>query len=488
MTRTQERIFLFAFLAIPLFAILGVRIPFWGDEAGTWEIITLPWSEFWKFFVAGEPHPPLYFALLKLWSGIFGTSERALRLPSVLLYPAMVFLTWKLSEQLRLKRNARIFATGLAALHPSLWICARMARYYIPPAVLVLSATCLLLYSLRKGGWRWVFYGISMALIFWTDFPAYLTVPMHFAVILWKDRKSLLSWSISLIAAALTAIPALGFLAGSAVSYAEDSAPTPIYVAISLAYPIYTFLIGEVRYPWQVLTNLGLIGVALLFIRGIINRTRLSLILAVGPIIAGLLILAIFFQEVPFTYYPGRLAFLFPGLMIAVAAGVEKMNRVAIFPTALLILAGYLWGINGALAGEDYINRVYDMPWVEITEELEGMGVRSGISRDWGAVHYMDRRMEGILLRDALEAELPGGRVAHVWRSGAFKLLELDSLVQRRLISERGEPIREIKMEPEDPTVLKLKENLLGAEFPRYIIKIYVFEKKEEPHVPGISG
>lgn len=60
---------------------LGER-SFWYDEAFSWRLTTFSWHEMLQR-AAGDVHPPLYYALLKLWSMAFGASAWAVRSFSV---------------------------------------------------------------------------------------------------------------------------------------------------------------------------------------------------------------------------------------------------------------------------------------------------------------------------------------------------------------------------------------------------------------------
>jgi len=468
---------------ITLASALGLRFDFWGDEAGTYEIVTENWRGFVSWFTSGEPHPPLYFALLKIWGAIFGTSETALRLPSVLLFPVVVLLTWRFAGRLGLGRAGRIAATVFIALHPAMWIFARMARYYSFTAALFLVCTLLLFRAFERGGKVWAIYAVALIAALWSNFTVYLILPMHLAFVLWKNRPSLRRWSIASAVAVTLSLPALYFFAKSAVSYAEDSAPSILNTAVGVGFVVYDFLVGEVGYPWQIPTALALLSGIVLFILALRGKPKSVLIITILPVAVGALVLALLFQKLPFTYYPARILFLLPTVAVALGLGVESARPKFAAAMFFLITVGYLWGIVGAISGRAYINSVYILPWREVTARLAEERVETAISRDWGAVHYIRKDMRGILLRDAMEAELPDGKIAHVRRAGAFRLLELDSLVQERLIAERGAPIDSFSLVPENPITQRLKKRILGLDFPEYIINTYIFEERSEPCV-----
>ncbi|MCK5833509.1 glycosyltransferase family 39 protein [bacterium] len=488
MTDRAERNIIYALSAITLLSAFGTRFAFWGDEAGTVEIITEKWSGFLGWFVSGEPHPPLYFALLKLWGGIFGFSEFSLRAPSILFFPIVVILTWKLAGQLGLGRVGRIISSLIVALHPSMWIFARMARYYLFTEALFLASTIFLLRAIDRDGKLWIIYGVFIALALWSNFTVYLLIPIHLSIIFLKNKTRIKNWIIVTVGAIALSLPSIYFFARSAISYAEDSVPSLKSVVIGVGFTIYDFLIGEVRYPWQILTALALLSAIFLFAIALKRKTALTILVAGAPLLLGALVLAVLFQKLPFTYYPARVLFLLPCVAIAMGIGAESLKPRAAFITILLLFSGYIWGIFGVLSGKDYINTVYVLPWRDVTSRLKEREVESAISRDWGAVHYLRQEMTGILLRDGLDTELPDGKAAHVWRSGAFKLLELDSMVQERLLSERGAPIDSFSIVPENEKIKYLKKIILGLDSPDNIISVYIFDEKENPcasHIPG---
>lgn len=72
----------------------------WFDESLTCNHTRASWSGFLNSVVAAEQMPPLYFVLMKLWTGLAGDSEFALRLPSllcgVLTVPLLGWFLWRL--------------------------------------------------------------------------------------------------------------------------------------------------------------------------------------------------------------------------------------------------------------------------------------------------------------------------------------------------------------------------------------------------------
>lgn len=113
----------------------------WLDEAISWRNASGSWSEGWSWAAGGEDCGGFaYFCLLKLAMAGLGTSELALRLPSVAL--GFGFVAMMMSVGYSLWGRAAALVIGLlAALHPEVICWFRQARGY--SLELFASAWCL---------------------------------------------------------------------------------------------------------------------------------------------------------------------------------------------------------------------------------------------------------------------------------------------------------------------------------------------------------
>ncbi len=65
--------------------LIFLNQPLWLDEAVTAKVIrTIPLMDIAARFSPADFHPPLFYIFMKMWSMLFGTSEIALRMPSVI--------------------------------------------------------------------------------------------------------------------------------------------------------------------------------------------------------------------------------------------------------------------------------------------------------------------------------------------------------------------------------------------------------------------
>jgi hypothetical protein len=124
------------------------------------------WDEGHSIFVAGHPlaqiptlpamdvHPPAYFALLRLWQSLAGSSEFSLRYLSVIFSLLTVALLWRFAASISQRAglgasSAPAYTALLAALSPLYVAYAQEVRSYAMITFLALSSTYLL--------WRIIF-------------------------------------------------------------------------------------------------------------------------------------------------------------------------------------------------------------------------------------------------------------------------------------------------------------------------------------------
>lgn len=145
----------------------------WLDELFTARVVG---RESWAGLVdelALDVHPPLYYALLRLWTGVAGTGDAALRLPSAVAGVAAIPLTAWLGRRFW-GEGAGVLAALWLAVWPSAVLLDREARSNALLTTLALGATVALLRA-EERRWR-VAYGIATALLVWTHVFGFFVV------------------------------------------------------------------------------------------------------------------------------------------------------------------------------------------------------------------------------------------------------------------------------------------------------------------------
>ncbi|HUT26240.1 MAG TPA: glycosyltransferase family 39 protein, partial [Sumerlaeia bacterium] len=136
-----------ALAAFLRFAALGQEALFL-DERLTIDTATIPaFSEFLRAFLHRDPHPPLYFLLMRWWIRLFGVGHIALRFPSALFGALTVPVVMRALYESRCATRLSLIAVGsLASVCPFHIYYSQEARPY---AMQVLFFALNLLYAVR---------------------------------------------------------------------------------------------------------------------------------------------------------------------------------------------------------------------------------------------------------------------------------------------------------------------------------------------------
>ena len=101
----------------------------WVDEAFSARVANLGLTDLVRTATSEDTNPPLYYVLLHGWIDVFGDSETALRSLSAVVGVLLVFVVFKLGDQLSSAR-AGLLAAGLAAVSEFLVHYSQEARVY----------------------------------------------------------------------------------------------------------------------------------------------------------------------------------------------------------------------------------------------------------------------------------------------------------------------------------------------------------------------
>jgi mannosyltransferase len=167
----------------------------------------------------------LYYWIEKVWASVAGTSEWALRMPSVFGAMAACGLLVLLGRRLFDQRVALISAV-LLATNPFVVKWSQQARGYTLLVALSLVATLLLLRALdRVSPAAWAGYGLAFAvLIVWHPFSAALLAPVHLVLVL--QRRESVRAAHALIATTVAVVLAGPWLVVVAQRESEGGGPT----------------------------------------------------------------------------------------------------------------------------------------------------------------------------------------------------------------------------------------------------------------------
>lgn len=153
----------------------------WGDEASSLLLSEYALDDLW-FHAAHDVHPPLYFALLRGWIGLFGDGIFSVRCMSALPGVAAVGLGIWLTRQIATRRAA-VLAGVLLAILPTAVRYSQEVRMYSLLGLWLLGATIALVYWVRQPQrTRYlVAYVLLMTAAFYTHYFTALCVLAHWS-------------------------------------------------------------------------------------------------------------------------------------------------------------------------------------------------------------------------------------------------------------------------------------------------------------------
>jgi mannosyltransferase len=200
-----------------------------------------PLPELMHTLIYEDLHPPLHYLLLHFWMLAAGSSERAVRMPSVLAAILLVPLSLAVVREVWGQEGERtlhgtglgIAAAGLAASSPFVAYYAQETRMYSLVAALALATTWSFLRATRSHdapqrfllrARRWGAFSCLLAASLYTQYFSLFLVPAFLLYGLLLDRRSWRPMVLSMLATALLYVPWLrpAYLQMRRLLYAPD--------------------------------------------------------------------------------------------------------------------------------------------------------------------------------------------------------------------------------------------------------------------------
>ncbi|KKP40663.1 hypothetical protein A2130_03750 [Candidatus Woesebacteria bacterium GWC2_33_12] len=246
-----------------IFRLIYINQSLWLDEATTAFVAKMPIYDFFTKFMQADFHPPLYYVIIHYWSLIFGTSEIALRIPSVILGTLTVYAVYLIAKEIKIKWPIiPVIFLATSGLHI---YYSQEARMYAMATFLV---SYLILVFIKR---KWLFFSIILVLIFLTDYVSLLILPVLFLYIFFKHRnqtKTFLIANIPLVITFLVWLPILSkqLVAGMSI---KESAWWNILGTVTfknVALIPTKFMIGKISFDNKILYALIIIIISTIFI------------------------------------------------------------------------------------------------------------------------------------------------------------------------------------------------------------------------------
>jgi hypothetical protein len=376
-----------ALAAITLSGLVVRLLPtrgIWLDEATSITQAQMPLGKLLDSLRTTDVHPPLHHLILWVLAHVVGTGELVMRAPSIIAGTALVPVLYALAREIYDER-AGLLAAGLGAFAPFLVWYSQEARMY---GLFMLFASLAMLGQLRairrNGRGDWALYGVSTALLLWTQYFSALfalTQQAIFFLAAWRTHRSGNSvkpmarrWlaTSGLIALALLPLASFAFhqfAANQASGRGFNSPQQAGHVEAGHAQPgvysaITNVLWGVVGYHSNramagltALWPLAMLGALLMLGRRSQPRSRYVLACALVPALA---MMAVGFAK-PFLFEVRYFAATAPLLLVLLARAATGWTRGKV---ATLAVGAVLVGGMGVATADQQLNgsnpRVYD--------------------------------------------------------------------------------------------------------------------------------
>ncbi len=329
----------------------------WYDEIFSWLVARGSWAALWAA-TAGDVHPPLYYALLKVSIVFLGDAEWALRLPSAVLSIVGLALTWPLARSFNLSERESLVAVTVMAFAPFQVQYAHEARMYAMLQVLTIGLL------LAINGRRWGVAALLCAAGAWTHTYAILFGASVYALALAREVRrpvhptdgspaaepSRVMFSAG--AAALLYSPWAVALAHQVSNARADWWQQPTTPG-AIAQTVYHLIFGQTLWDWPMM--LGGLWALVVFIGAATGRRDLGLkwLTIATPVMA--LVIEIFYRPI----------WLPRAMMVVSAPAYLLLGRYLAFDRSRVSIGalGIIPAILGAMMAP------YGSPWFSMTNQ-----------------------------------------------------------------------------------------------------------------------
>ncbi len=169
---------------------LNLEQSIWFDESFGAYLTRFSFGDIWTL-TAADVHPPLYYFLLKIWAGIFGYTDFAMRFMSVFFGAVAIVFAW---HWLKRKFGAKpaLIATLLMSISPMFIRYGQEMRMYAMAAAIIFAATYVLQLAIdTKKRKFWIIYGILVSLGMWTHYFVAFVWMAQLAYLIYKCKKKI---------------------------------------------------------------------------------------------------------------------------------------------------------------------------------------------------------------------------------------------------------------------------------------------------------
>ena len=330
--------------------LINLNQSLWLDEGiSVMNSSTQGFKELFFNFSLGDFHPPLYYLLLKGWTIFFKSSEVAVRIPSVILGLGVIFITYKIAQQLFDKKTGLIAAILMATAPLAIYYSQEARMYMLASFLASLSVYYFILIQKKDKLFHWVGFIISTTLMLYSDYVPYLLIPTYIIYLLFFKKSTLKASLKSFLPALLLILilisPLFLILPMQLNLGIHATTQSPIWAGIvggsspkDLALLFVKFSVGRISSDNKLLYFLLLLPVfalfSMVFLISFLRVDKIRSFLWFYFLIPISLAFVISFFIPIFSYF--RLIFVLPAFYILLASGINNINWST--PTRILLL------------------------------------------------------------------------------------------------------------------------------------------------------
>ncbi len=169
--------------------LIGLNQSLWLDEAVQVLASRMPLNDFFSQYLPADFNPPGYYLITHYWIKLFGDSEPAVRMTSVILGTLSLVVFYLILRKLRMTSNELLITTLLLATGPLHIYYSQEARMYSLAVFSVLLTSWLFIKYLDKSSFvNAILVGFGFILMSMSHYLTLLTLPV-FIFFLWRQKK-----------------------------------------------------------------------------------------------------------------------------------------------------------------------------------------------------------------------------------------------------------------------------------------------------------
>ncbi len=352
----------------------------WIDEAFSLRMANKSFADLIASVAAQDPHPPLYYLILKYWGAIFGISIESGVYLSIF-FGFLAGIAGCYLYKLMFNKHPWIAAV-LIFCSPFYIMYTRMIRYYSLASFLTVVLLIIFLKFLNSNNKKWVYLlALIHVIMIYCDYPAstiflgeFITLCLFYRKYRDKMLKLLVVFTITIIAFIPWAQKLFYHLTELSKLPSADPLSGDIKgILLRTLFTIYDFSFGECIYPWNYFI---IVPLSIIFIISTIvffynlkkypHNVKDNILITITAVfvsfLTGILMANFLVSKQSFVYMPARLMFCFIPFILVIANGISFMDKQK-YIISIVIVILYSFVVGNFYNQTNYINPLYAINW-----------------------------------------------------------------------------------------------------------------------------